>query len=172
MPVFHRVKMPEAYTINDCKIIELNKFSDARGNLTFIEGGRHIPFDILRVYYIYDVPAGLGRAGHAHNKLFQLMIPLAGSFDITLHDGLEKRTVTLGRPYEGLLVTPMIWRIIDNFSPGAICLALASDLYEEASYYRNYNDFLAAANQAREQPLVSNSPNLGSYPSDDTVYSA
>lgn len=145
--------MPELYTLSDCQLIELNKNSDPRGSLTFLEGKHHIPFDIRRVYYIYDVPAGSQRAGHAHKNLFQLMIAIAGSFDVTLDDGFEKHTVTLNRPYKGLLITPMIWRVIDNFSSGAICLALASDLYDQSSYYHSYDHFLQSVRQARDESL-------------------
>src|ERR1700722_7535078 len=125
--------MPELYTIRDCQVITLNKISDVRGNLTYIEQNDGIPFAIRRVYYIYDVPAGSQRAGHAHKNLFQLLIAIAGSFDIHLDDGIAKNTITLNRPYQGLLITPMVWRSIDNFSSGAVCLALASDLYDESS---------------------------------------
>ncbi len=136
--------MPLLYTINDCRLIQLDKNSDSRGNLTHIEGKEHVPFDIRRVYYIYDVPAGSQRAGHGHKNLFQVLIALAGSFDVHLDDGKNKRTVLLNRPYEGLLITPQIWRVIDNFSSGAVCLALASDRYDESSYYRDYDQFLEA----------------------------
>ena len=130
--------------IDLCKIIDLPKISDPRGNLTFIEGGQHIPFDIRRVYYLYDVPGGAERGGHAHKDLHQLIIAMAGSFDVILDDGDEKRRVHLNRSYNGLYVCPMIWRELDNFSSGSVCMVLASNTYDEADYYRNYDDFLNA----------------------------
>jgi hypothetical protein len=142
--------MSRLYTTGDCLLTQLAKISDVRGNLTYIEGKDRIPFDISRVYYIYDVPAGSQRAGHAHQSLFQLLIAVAGSFDVHLDDGVNKRSVTLNRPYEGLLITPMVWRIIDNFSSGAVCLALASATYDESSYYRDYNQFMVVAEKNRQ----------------------
>ena len=130
-------------SINDCKIIDLPKIGEPRGNLTFIEGQRHVPFDIKRVYYLYDVPGGAERGGHAHKALHQLIVAISGSFDIVLDDGKEKKRFHLNRSYYGLYVCPMIWREMDNFSSGAVCLVLASNLYDEADYYRNYDDFIA-----------------------------
>ena len=127
-----------------CKIIDLPKISDPRGNLTFIEGGQHIPFDIQRVYYRYDVPGGAERGGHAHKNLHQLIIAMSGSFDVILDDGNEKRRVHLNRSYNGLYVCPMIWRELDNFSSGSVCMVLASNKYDEADYYRDYGEFLNA----------------------------
>jgi hypothetical protein len=128
--------------INNCQIIELPKIKDPRGNLTFIESGKHIPFDIQRVYYLYDVPGGAERGGHAHRELHQLIIAMSGSFDILLDDGYEKKQFNLNRSYYGLYVCPMIWRSIDNFSSGSVCMVLASNLYDEADYYRDYEEFL------------------------------
>lgn len=130
-------------SINNCKIIELPKVNDPRGNLTFVEAGRHIPFDIQRVYYLYDVPGGAERGGHAHKELQQLIIAMSGSFDIHLDDGIEKKTIHMNRSYFGLYVCPMIWREIDNFSSGAVCMVLASAYYNEDDYYRNYGAFHA-----------------------------
>ena len=130
--------------LNKCKIIELPKISDPRGNLTFVESQHHIPFDIKRVYYTYDVPGGAERGGHAHKELKQLIIAMSGSFDITLDDGFEKKTFHLNRSYFGLYVNTMVWREIDNFSSGSVCMVLASELYSEADYYREYEDFLKA----------------------------
>jgi hypothetical protein len=109
-----------------------------------IEGEDCVPFAIARVYYLYGVPAGAKRGGHGHRELFQLLVATSGSFDVRLDDGAEKRSITLDRPSEGLLLTPMIWRELDNFSPGAVCMVLASAPYEESDYYREYDDFLAA----------------------------
>lgn len=132
--------------IEKCKIIELPKISDPRGNLTFIEGGgRHVPFDIKRVYYLYDVPGGAERGGHGHKALHQLIIAMSGSFDVVLDDGYEKKCFHLNRSYYGLYVCPMIWRELDNFSSGSVCMVLASNLYDEEDYYRDYNPFIKAA---------------------------
>ena len=130
--------------IDLCKIIDLPKISDPRGNLTFVEGSNHIPFDIQRVYYLYDVPGGAERGGHAHKKLQQLIIAMSGSFDVVLDDGKEKRRVHLNRSYNGLYVCPMIWRELDNFSSGSVCMVLASNKYDETDYYREYAEYLQA----------------------------
>lgn len=131
-------------SLYDCRSVSLPKISDPRGNLTFIEGQRHVPFDIERVYYLYDVPGGAERGGHAHVALSQLIIAISGSFDVKLDDGTEKKTFHLNRSYNGLYVCPMIWRELDNFSSGAVCMVLASNVYDEADYYRKYDEFLAA----------------------------
>lgn len=131
--------------ISDVKLIELPRINDHRGNLTFIESGRHIPFEIKRTYYLYDVPGGAARAGHGHKALHQLMIAMSGSFDITLDDGFEKKVISLNRSYNGLYIPPMMWRDLDNFSSGAVCMVLASAFYDEGDYFRNYDDFLRAA---------------------------
>jgi dTDP-4-dehydrorhamnose 3,5-epimerase-like enzyme len=133
-------------TIKDCKLIDLPKIAEPRGNLTFIEGSRHVPFDIQRVYYLYDVPGGSERGGHAHKNLHQLIIAMSGSFDIVLDDGRDKKRFHLNRSYYGLYVCPMIWREMDNFSSGAVCLVLASNLYDESDYYRDYSQFINAIN--------------------------
>jgi len=128
--------------INRCKIIELPIISDPRGNLTFIEANRHIPFKIQRVYYLYDVPGGAERGGHAHKTLHQLIVATSGSFDVHLDDGCSKKTMHMNRSYYGLYVCPMIWREINNFSSGAVCMVLASNYYDETDYYRDYGEFL------------------------------
>jgi oxalate decarboxylase/phosphoglucose isomerase-like protein (cupin superfamily) len=133
-----------ALTIDRCEIIQLPKIQDPRGNLTFVEGGSHIPFDILRVYYLYDVPGGSERGGHAHKELHQFIIAMSGSFDIVLDDGKNKKRIHLCRSYYGLYVPPMIWREIDNFSTSSVCMVLASNRYEESDYYRDYEEFLRA----------------------------
>ncbi|MDA8089056.1 MAG: FdtA/QdtA family cupin domain-containing protein [Nitrospiraceae bacterium] len=128
--------------LDSCKIIDFPKIADPRGNLTFIEGMRHVPFDIRRVYYLYDVPGGAERGGHAHIALSQLIIAMSGSFDVILDDGHEKKRFHLNRSYYGLYICPMVWRELDNFSSGSVCLVLASNLYEESDYYRDYNEFM------------------------------
>lgn len=132
-------------SIEDCRIIDLPQVHDPRGKLTFIEGKRHLPFEIKRVYYLYDVPGGSSRAGHGHKTLQQLVIAMSGSFDIELDDGYTKRKYHLNRSYHGLYVSPMMWREIDNFSSGSVCMVLASDYFDEGDYYRAYEDFLRAA---------------------------
>jgi dTDP-4-dehydrorhamnose 3,5-epimerase-like enzyme len=126
------------------QILNLPKISDPRGNLTFIEGKGHIPFDIKRVYYLYDVPGGSERGGHAHKNLQQLIIATSGSFDVILSDGNEKKKFHLNRPSFGLYVPTMLWRELNNFSSGAVCMVLASNHYDEEDYFRNYNDYLKA----------------------------
>lgn len=135
--------------INQCHIIDLPRIPDARGNLTFIEAGRHVPFEIKRVYYLYDVPGGAERGGHGHKELQQLIIAMSGSFDVVLDDGKERKRFHLNRSYYGLYICPMIWRELDNFSSGSVCMVLASTLYEEADYFRDYDEFLAAARGGR-----------------------
>ncbi len=133
--------------MSDTRLIDLPRINDPRGNLSFVEGGNHIPFDIKRVYYLYDVPGGATRAAHGHKKLQQVMIAMSGSFDVTLDDGVDRRRYQLNRSYYGLYVPPMMWRDLDNFSSGAVCLVLASEVYEESDYFRNYQDFIAAARE-------------------------
>jgi hypothetical protein len=131
--------------LSDCQVISLPKIEDGRGNLTFIESGRHVDFDIKRVYYLYDVPGGADRGGHAHRTLRQLIIAASGSFDVVLDDGRERRRFHLNRSYTGLYLVPMIWREIDNFSGGSVCLVLASAPFNESDYVRGYDDFRRAA---------------------------
>jgi dTDP-4-dehydrorhamnose 3,5-epimerase-like enzyme len=133
--------------IKDCIFIELPKIADPRGNLTFIESKRHVPFEIKRIYYLYDVPGGSTRAGHAHKTCHVFLIAMSGSFDVILDDGFEKERYHLNRSYYGLYIPSMIWREIDNFSSGSVCLALASELYEAEDYYREYDLFLEAVHR-------------------------
>ncbi|NYJ06360.1 sugar 3,4-ketoisomerase [Petropleomorpha daqingensis] len=127
-----------------CRIVDLPRITDPRGNLTFIEGGSQIPFDVARVYYLYDVPGGESRGGHAHQQLEQLIIAAAGSFDVIVDDGTETARFHLNRSYYGLYVPRLTWRELGNFSSGSVCLVLASQPYEEADYHREYDGFLAA----------------------------
>lgn len=127
------------------RFIDLPVVADPRGNLCVAESNQHVPFEIKRVYYLYDVPSQSARAGHAHYALHQLVIALSGSFDVRLHDGQREERVTLNRPSRGLHIGPMTWRDIDNFSSGAVCLVLASEHYDEADYMREYADFVRQA---------------------------
>ena len=131
--------------IQNCKILKIPKIEDPRGNLSVIENNV-IPFSIKRVYYLYDVPAGAERGGHAHKKLQQFLIALSGSFDVILNDGKIEKTVTLNKPFEGLLITNGIWRELKNFSSGSVCLVIASDVFKEEDYIRYFEDFLESKN--------------------------
>jgi oxalate decarboxylase/phosphoglucose isomerase-like protein (cupin superfamily) len=135
--------------VQNCRLIEFPKIADPRGNLSFIEGARHVPFPIRRVFYLYDVPTGESRGAHAHKALQQVVICLSGSFDMALDDGLTRTRVHLNRPWQGLYVPPLIWGAEVNFDPGTVCLVLASELYREADYYRHYDAYLAAVTAAR-----------------------
>jgi WxcM-like, C-terminal len=130
--------------LNNYKLIDLPKIADTRGNLTFVEGGRHVPFDIKRIFYLYDVPGGADRAGHALKTCHQFLIAMSGSFDVVVDDGRNKARFHLNRSYYGFYIPRMIWRELDNFSSGSVCLALASEYYDEADYYRVYSDFVTA----------------------------
>lgn len=134
----------KTWSLDDCRVIDLPKINDPRGNLTFIEGERHVPFEIRRVYYLYDVPGGAERGGHAHKDLHQLIIAMSGSFDVVLDDGRQKMRFHLNRSYNGLYVCPMIWRALDNFSSGSVSMVLASNLYDPADYYRDFDEFVLA----------------------------
>lgn len=133
--------------LNDCRLIELPKIADPRGNLTFVEGGNHIPFDIKRVYYLYDVPGGSDRGAHAHKNLHQFVVAMSGSFDIVLDDGDRQRRFQLNRSYYGLYICPMMWRTLDNFSSGGVCMVLASEPYSVDDYIRDHDEFLARVRQ-------------------------
>jgi hypothetical protein len=130
--------------LRDCSIIPLETRSDDRGLLTVVEGGMHIPFDIKRIYYLHGVSTGTERGAHAHKALRQLMIAISGSFTVTLDDGTDRVTFTLDDPRRGLLICPMIWRTLNDFSPGAVCTVLASEHFDEGDYYRRYDDFMKA----------------------------
>lgn len=130
--------------LKDCRLINLPKISDVRGNLTFVEGQNHIPFDIKRVYYLYDVPGGADRGAHAHKVLHQFVICMSGSFDIVLDDGFKERRFHLNRSYNGIYVCPMMWRYLDNFSSGSVCMVLASTTYDGDDYIRDRGAFMQA----------------------------
>lgn len=130
-------------SVYDCTIIELDKHhSDRKGNISVVENNITIPFDVKRVYYLYDIPGGESRGAHAHKELSQLIVAVSGSFNVTLDDGNVKRTFTLNRPYQGLYVVPGIWRDLSDFSSGSVCMVLASEKYDENDYIRDYNIFL------------------------------
>lgn len=137
----------EHYSVNDCSIVDLDKHhSDRKGNLSVVENGITLPFDVKRVYYIYDVPGGESRGAHAHKELSQLIIAVSGSFKVTLDDGNAKRTFFLNRPYQGLYVKPGMWRDLEDFSSGAVCMVLASEIYMAEDYIRDYNEFIKFRN--------------------------
>lgn len=131
-------------SITDCRLVDLPKVADPRGNLTFVEGTRHVPFDIRRVFYLYDVPGGETRAGHANIRLEQFIVAAMGSFDVVVDDGRERKRFFLNRSYYGLYIPSMIWREIENFSSGSVCLVLASDYYDAGDYHRDYDEFRRA----------------------------
>lgn len=128
--------------IHSCNVVELTKIHNRAGNITIIQNGEHQPFNVKRIYYLYDVPGGSERGGHAHKALHQLIVAASGSFDVIIDDGMNKKIVQLNRPYYGLLIVPGIWREIVNFSSGAICLVLASEKYVAEDYVRDYSEFL------------------------------
>jgi dTDP-4-dehydrorhamnose 3,5-epimerase-like enzyme len=128
--------------LDQCRLVELPKVSDPRGNLTFIEENRHIPFEIKRVFYIYDIPTGQYRGAHAHRTTQQFLVCISGGFDVNLDDGSKKKIIHLDRPWKGLYIPTMIWASVSNFVHGSICMVLASDLYRETDYYRDYDVFL------------------------------
>ena len=134
-------------SVYDCTIVELDKHHHEKGNITVVENGVSVPFGIKRVYYLYDVPGGESRGGHAHKDLYQLIVAASGSFTVTLDDGKVKRTFLLNRPYQALMVVPGIWRTLDDFSSGAVCLVLASECYTEDDYIRDYDEFKTYVSQ-------------------------
>lgn len=129
-------------SIYDCMLLTLPKNHQMNGNLTSITNSQEVPFDIKRIYYLYDVPGGNSRGGHAHKDLYQIMIALSGSFTVTVDDGMIKRSFQLNQPYQGLLIPPGLWRDLDNFSSGSICMVLASELYDEEDYFRDYENYI------------------------------
>ena len=135
----------EHTTINSVKLVDIPKIKDVRGNLSVVEKDT-IPFDIKRVYYLYDVPSDAYRGGHAHKEQLELLIALSGSFEVTLDDGKSKRSIILNKPNKGLLIPKGIWRELQDFSSGSVCLVLASDVFDEEDYIRDYNDFLSFKN--------------------------
>jgi hypothetical protein len=137
------MKTPDSWTLHN-----LPKVADPRGNLTFVEAGRHLPFAFKRVFYLYDVPGGAERAGHALKTCHQFIVAIAGSFDVVVDNGQRRERIHLSRSYYGLHLPPMVWRELDNFSSGSVCLVLASETYSSDAYYRTYEDFLAACRES------------------------
>lgn len=133
--------------VSTCRLIPLPRMSDDRGSLSFIEPGPVLPFEIRRVYYLYDVPEGRSRGAHGHRRLEQLMVAVSGSVEVECDDGRRRRTFRLDSPDVGLYVCPMIWRDLTGFAAGTVCMVLASERYDEADYFRNYDDFLSVATQ-------------------------
>ena len=130
-------------SVFDCDILELDRHhSQRKGDISVVENRKEVPFNVKRIYYLYDVPGGADRGGHAHKELYQLIVAASGSFAVTLDDGNEKRTFTLNRPYQGLLIKPGIWRTLNNFSSGSVCMVLASEKYDETDYIRDYDEFI------------------------------
>lgn len=128
-------------SVYECTVLPLNKIHNRAGNITIVEGDKNVPFQVKRIYYLYDIPSGEVRGGHAHKALYQLIVATSGSFDVQLDDGLNKRIVRLNRPDYGLLIIPGIWRELFEFSSGSVCLVLASTKYDEADYIRDYSEF-------------------------------
>jgi hypothetical protein len=135
---------PDEGPASGCRLIDLPVVTERRGNLTFVESERHVPFAFRRVYYLYDVPGGAERGGHAHKRLHQFIVAMSGSFDVHVTDGWSDRTFHLNRSYRGLYLPPMTWRTIDNFSGGSVCMVLASDFFDETDYFRDYGEYLAS----------------------------
>lgn len=141
-------------SLDNCKIIDLPKISDPRGNLTFAEQFRNVPFDIKRVYWTYDVPGGESRGGHAHKELQQLLVAMSGSFKVVLDNGVERKEVLLNHPWQGLTIVPGIWRTLEDFSSGAVCMVLASELYTEDDYIYEYDEFIDYVNLPKSRLMV------------------
>lgn len=137
--------------IDNCCVIDLPRHQHANGNLTVVEDNDPIPFKIKRSYYLYDIPSGSERGGHAHRELYQLVVALSGCFDVIIDDGAHQRTVTLNRPYQGLIIKPGIWRVLNNFTSGAVCMVLASEHYDENDYVREYSKFLELTKDKRDE---------------------
>jgi len=141
--------------VEQCQIISFPKICDARGNLTFIEAERHVPFEVKRVFYLYDVPTGESRGAHAHKQLHQVLVCLSGSFDVLVSDGDKETRFHLNRPWLGLHIPPMIWGAEVNFDPGSVCMVLASEYYNESDYYREYDAYLEAVTVARQRASIA-----------------
>jgi hypothetical protein len=135
-------------SVDSCQLIELGKIHNRAGNITVVEGNNLIPFPVKRLYYLYDIPGGAERGGHAHKNLYQLIVAASGSFNVELNDGQRKKTIYLNHPTQGLLIKPGIWRELNNFSSGSICLVLVSEMYDQSDYIRDYNEFINYRNDS------------------------
>lgn len=135
--------------VDGCRILDLPRIADPRGNLTFIEGSNHVPFEFARVYFLYDVPGGASRGGHAHRRLQQFLVAASGSFDVVVDDGRRRRRFFLNRSYYGLYIPTLVWRELENFSSGSVCLVLASERYDESDYFRDYDEYVATVTDER-----------------------
>jgi dTDP-4-dehydrorhamnose 3,5-epimerase-like enzyme len=143
-------------TIKDCRIISLDRHhSDRQGDLSAVEGLHSIPFPIRRIYYLYDIPGGATRGGHSHKKLYQILVAASGSFTVVLDDGTLRQSVTLNQPDQALLIVPGIWRELENFSSGSVCLCIASEKYDESDYLRDYDNFLLFRNHIKTNTLTN-----------------
>ncbi len=148
----HNISATDAHhssRLDDCRVLTLDRHYDPRGSLTAVQNDDNLPFAIKRVFYLFDIPGGTERGGHSHRQLHQLLVAVSGSFTVTLTDGVETRRVTLNRPYLGLYIPPGVWNTMDDFASGSICLVLASDIYEEEDYVRDYQEFLQLTNHKR-----------------------
>lgn len=145
----NRIEASVVPTVDDCRLIPLPRIKRRQGNITVVESTTHVPFEIARVYYLYDIPGGIARGGHGHRRLEQVMVAAMGSFDVVFDDGERKRTMTLNRAYNGIYIPRMIWRELLNFSSGAVCLVMASLTYDESDYFRDYEEFLSVRRNLR-----------------------
>lgn len=152
MSSIDKLKIHNMSNINDCRFITLNRHQHANGNLTAINNGVELPFELQRTFYIYDVPGGAERGGHSHYTCHEFIIAISGSFDVTIDDGTNQHTYTLNRPNQGLLVVPGIWRTLQNFSSGSVCLALASHHFDEEDYVRDYQEFMGLKHSMKSKP--------------------
>lgn len=146
--------MHEVTYVGDCRIITLNKHQHQNGNLSVVENYAEVPFELQRIYYLYDIPGGAERGGHSHYKCEEFIIAVSGSFDIILNDGINQRTVSLNRSNVGLLVVPGIWRVLNNFSSGAVCLVIASEKFNECDYVRSFDEFLKLTSEKRNGKAI------------------
>lgn len=151
MPFATTMNFLPMFTVDDCRIIELDRHhSQRKGDISVVENNKDLPFEIKRCYYLYDIPGGVERGGHAHRKLYQFIVAVSGCFTVVLDDGERRRSFTLNRPYKGLLVVPGMWRTLEDFSSGSVCMVLASDYYDESDYIRDYDSFLKYKNSSRD----------------------
>lgn len=147
------IDLHKTSSIDDCPVLTLQQHHHDNGNLSVVENFNELPYEINRVYYLYDIPGGVERGGHSHRECFEFIIAVSGSFDVEIDDGKEKKTVSLNRSNKGLLVKPGIWRVLNNFSSGSVCLVIASQGYNESDYIRDYNEFLHLTSEKRNEKI-------------------